>query len=119
MGEIFMKIMHALWSIFFGPLKVSKNTQGSVEKTAYNDKYYHCALILQMKYGAEEPAMIADFSQYNSRRLVMLTTYTPQTREEAIEAQGLEKTLMCERPVLIEKAKIFEVEEGLWSWTQV
>ena len=49
----------------------------------------------------------------------MLTTYTPQTREEAIKAQGLEKTLMCERPVLIEKAKIFEVEEGLWSWTQL
>lgn len=83
---------------------------------AYNDKYYPGHVIAHMKYDCDEELVIADFSMYETHKIIGITLCdkSPYPDEEFLKL-GLTRE-QVERPQFHPDVVVFQPMEGMWSW---
>ena len=92
---------------------------------AYDDKYYPCKmLLLNIKFEQKHPAIIADFSMYDSHQIAGLTIHTSESLENYAknskdweeyrkehEGQGED-----EANLILPQVTMYSPMEGVWTW---
>jgi hypothetical protein len=84
--------------------------------TAYDGQYYPGSVIATFKYGCEEDMIITDFSQYEEKKLIGITSLSKDPYPEE-EFASLDITREeAERPHLYPNVTVFQPREGFWKW---
>lgn len=83
---------------------------------AYDDKYYPCTLITQLKYDCEDEIVVTDFSRYETDKVVgiFVCSKEPYPEEEFAEL-GFERDEV-EQPQILPKMIVYSPREGFWKW---
>lgn len=96
--------------------KVLKNTLATAKmSTAYNDKYYICDLIVQVKYDQPQFMQVVDFSRYDDCGLVYMYQSLSTPWEQAKNSHHLEREII-ERPCAMGMVELYEIGKGVWMW---
>ena len=118
-------------AFIFWLLKVLKNTYEIIEnvidmtprnyKKAYDGKYYPATVISQIKFNCDSEMVIADFSMYESKKIVGFTLCIKESvREylgiaaEDISDETLEETIG--KPAIFKNVIVYAPTEGMWTW---
>lgn len=83
---------------------------------AYDNKYYPCNLILQMKYECEKDMFITDFSQYEKKKIIGITVFNKEEYPaKEFQELGLERQEV-EEPLILNNVIVYSPQEGIWKW---
>lgn len=108
-----------LWRVLKNTYFAMKGLQIAEElksDIAYDGKYYPGSVIATFKYDCEEEMVIADFSQYEEKKLIGITvTSTDPYPEAEFLPLGITRD-EAERPHLHRNVTVFQPREGFWKW---
>ncbi len=83
---------------------------------AYDDKYYPGHVVAQLKYGCPQGMIVADFSMYETHKIIGITVCESESfPEEEFTKMGLTRE-MVEQPQFHRNVTVFQPSEGMWSW---
>ena len=118
-------VIFSLWKVLKNICMILKEmlTLDQIEQSlksdeAYDGKYYpgHALVTLKYGYDCEGDMCIADFSQYEDKKLVAIWIMTNEPfPEELYGSQGITRQ-EAERPHLFPNVTIFQPMEGFWKW---
>lgn len=84
-------------------------SQNITQETSYDGVEYPCTLINFRKYSAEYDGIITDFSLYDTKNIIAMTTYY---RRKPLE----EEMLLVDIPLILNDAIVYQPMKGVFSF---
>lgn len=128
-------IIFLMWKITFGNLKNILNMSNEYSdmvsefqsilnmqnEVAYDGKYYPCVLFMSIEFNCLHTEMIADFSLYDSKKVIGLLIKSTNSLDDFIEDNPLlarykDTDFEKECHIIVPKAFVYSPMKGVWSW---
>lgn len=90
-------------------------------EVAYDGKYYPCVLFMSIEFNHPHTEMIADFSLYDSKKIIGLLIKSTSSLDDFIKDNPLlamykDTDFEKECHIIVPKAFVYSPMKGVWSW---